>query len=154
MKEANTKDFKRQASNKPQRTESLSGPYCAPALPAADEPQHRQLCCFEGCASGVSMKSRFKRRDHRLRFLKSSFPKASQACPPWSHLHVPITIRHLTQLPSGPNKLVRPPDTQPRQHHTHSSVCKVVLHARASARRCAPTSPMLFERRLCGLCEH
>jgi hypothetical protein len=63
------------------------------------------------------------------------------------------SIHHPTQLPCAPQKLVRTPVTQPRQHHTHCSVCKVVLRARASARRCAPASSMLFERRLCGLCE-
>jgi hypothetical protein len=41
-------------------------------------------------------------------------------------------------------------DTQPRQHHTYRSVCKVVLCARASARRCVPASPILFKSRLCG----
>jgi hypothetical protein len=64
------------------------------------------------------------------------------------------SIHHPTQLPCTPHKLVRPPDTQHPQHHTHLSVCKVVLRARASARCCAPVAPMLFERRLCGLCEH
>jgi hypothetical protein len=92
--------------NKPQRTQSLSRPSCVPALPAADELQHRLFRCFEGCASGVSMKSRFNRRDHQLRFFKSSSPKTDQACPPWSHLHVPITIRYGTSL-SASHKLVR-----------------------------------------------
>jgi hypothetical protein len=59
-----------------------------------------------------------------------------------------------TQLPGAPHKLVRTPDTQPRQHHTHISVCKVVLSARAFARCCAPASPISLSQRLCGWREH
>ncbi len=73
---------------------------------------------------------------------------------PISHQRDFIPIHHSTQLPGAPHKLVRTPDTQPRQHHTHFSVCKVVLRARASARCCAPVSPMLLSLRLRGLREH
>jgi hypothetical protein len=72
---------------------------------------------------------------------------------PISHQRDLNSIHHPTQLPCAPHKLVRTPDTQPRQHHTHISVCKVVLRARASARRCAPEAPMLLCVRLCGSCE-
>jgi hypothetical protein len=72
---------------------------------------------------------------------------------PISHRHDSNSIHHPTQLLRAPHKLVHTPDTQPRQHHTHCSVCKVVLRARASARCCAPAASMFFERRLCGLCE-
>jgi hypothetical protein len=77
------------------------------------------------------------------------FSETDQACPHW-HPSRLNSIHHPTQLPCAPHKLVRTPDTQPRQHHTHYSVCKVVLPARAFARCCAPTSPILLPVRLRG----
>jgi hypothetical protein len=58
-----------------------------------------------------------------------------------SRISISISIRHPTQL-AAPHKL--------RQQYTHISVCKVVLRAKASARCCAPVSPMLLCRRLHG----
>jgi hypothetical protein len=84
--------------------------------------------------------------------------ETDHACPHWHPSCISASPspfnRDPTQQATALYKLVRTLDTQSRQHHTHCSVCKVVLRARASARRCAPASPMLFERRLCGLCEH
>jgi hypothetical protein len=72
---------------------------------------------------------------------------------PISHERDSNSIHHPTKLPCAPHKLVHAHDTQLRQHHTHISVCKVVLPARASARCCAPASPMLLLERLSGWCE-
>jgi LmbE family N-acetylglucosaminyl deacetylase len=59
-------------------------------------------------------------------------------------MRVSVSIQNYTQLESGQHKLVRTPDTQPRQHPTHISVFKVVLRAMASARCCAPAAPILL----------
>jgi hypothetical protein len=109
--------------------------------------QHRCRCAL-GCSGGVSRdRNSMETINHHNRLCLPLCSQSNQPYPHWHPSHisascVSIPIQHSTQLPCAPHKLVRTPDTQPRQHLTHRSLCKVVLCARASARCCAPAWPM------------
>jgi hypothetical protein len=126
-----------------------------PLLDAA--PRQRRSCCRQGCAGGVSSEIEFPWPHPSQSIVFGSFLGDRPGLPslvPISHQRVSISIHYPTQLPCAPHKLVHAHDTQLRQHHTHSSFCKVMLPARASARRCAPVASMLFREKLRGWREH
>jgi hypothetical protein len=126
---------------------------CAPGPLQDAAPRHRRCHCAKRCAGCVSSEIEFPWPHSSQSIVFGSFVGDRPGLPklaPISHQRVSISMHHPTQLLSAPHKLVRTPDTQPRQHHTHSSFRKVVLRARASARCCAPAAQMLFSERLRG----